>query len=190
MDLNLCIIKECCNQRIKGRRYCKKHYLERKRQQAKQRYKLYGHYMYINECKACHNSFIAWRKNQILCTSCRKATNQTGYVKNNYENGNGNGYVWKHRRIAEEVLNRKLKTNEIVHHLDNNGKNNELTNLIVISRSDHAKLHHFLNEQKVILEKSLNDNFENYWKSTIVSITLLWLETTNISFIKIWEIIK
>lgn len=190
MSSNLCTIKECRNQCVEGRRYCREHYLERKRQQAKERYEVNGRYMYLNECEACHNKFKACRKASRFCPSCRQEMRDTGYIKNNYENANGHGYCWKHRRIAEEILNRKLSTNEVVHHLDNDSNNNNITNLIVISRPTHTKLHHFLNEQRVILEKSLNENFENCWKSLIVPMTTTWLETASVKVIRIWEIGK
>lgn len=190
MNSSFCVVEGCCNECEPKRRYCREHYLERKRILAKQRYKEFGRYMYTNNCEACNKPFEGTRKAMRFCPECRDKINHTGYVKNNYETAGGKGYCWKHRRIAEEILNRKLNTNEVVHHLDNNGQNNELTNLIVISRTVHVKLHHYLNEQRVILEKSLNENFENCWKSLIAPITTTWLETTGVKVIRIWEIGK
>ena len=95
---------------------------------------------------------------------------------------------WEHRRIAEQVLNRKLHTNEVVHHLDENPKNNNLTNLIIISRKVHTSLHQFLKIQGVILEGSKNENNENCWDNLRVPMTTAWLETTDVKVLKLWEI--
>ena len=47
----------------------------------------------------------------------------------------------EHRIVAEEKLGRPLKPGEIVHHIDENGKNNDPDNLLVMSQADHARLH-------------------------------------------------
>jgi predicted nucleic acid-binding Zn ribbon protein len=57
---------------------------------------------------------------------------------------NWQGYVYEHVVVAEEDLGRPLLENELVHHLDSNRANNRSTNLLVISRDQHAKLEHWL----------------------------------------------
>ena len=46
-----------------------------------------------------------------------------------------------HRWIMEQTLGRKLDSNEIVHHENENKLDNDIDNLILMSRSEHAKLH-------------------------------------------------
>ena len=46
-----------------------------------------------------------------------------------------------HRVIAEKAISRRLRRDEIVHHLDENTLNNKNSNLIVCSRSYHTWLH-------------------------------------------------
>lgn len=46
-----------------------------------------------------------------------------------------------HRLIIEAHVGRKLRKNEIVHHIDRNRSNNDISNLMVMTRSDHAALH-------------------------------------------------
>ena len=41
----------------------------------------------------------------------------------------------------EKYLGRKLTYNEVVHHIDLNAKNNDLSNLQLMSRSEHTALH-------------------------------------------------
>ena len=46
-----------------------------------------------------------------------------------------------HRKIMEDYLGRKLNSNEIVHHIDGNKLNNDISNLQVVTRSEHLKIH-------------------------------------------------
>lgn len=46
-----------------------------------------------------------------------------------------------HRKVMEEHLGRKLKTEEVVHHIDGNQTNNVLENLELMSDSQHSKFH-------------------------------------------------
>lgn len=47
-----------------------------------------------------------------------------------------------HRVVAEKKLGRKLRKGEIVHHKDNNKRNNDPDNLEVLeSQAEHARLH-------------------------------------------------
>ena len=48
----------------------------------------------------------------------------------------------KHRYLIEKKLNRRLASNEYVHHSDHNKKNNILSNLKVIDRKGHNKIRH------------------------------------------------
>ena len=47
-----------------------------------------------------------------------------------------------HRYLMEQTLGRKLLRTEHVHHIDGNKENNSLENLVVMSKAEHAKLHH------------------------------------------------
>ena len=73
------------------------------------------------------------------------------------KNGNLNG-MWNpnakrhqgkylHRRIAEKVLDRPLKRNEVVHHIDENKNNNRNDNLAICSVSYHGWIHHRMNPE-------------------------------------------
>ena len=184
-----CIVDNCANACEKGRKYCREHYLERKREQTKARYKLRGRWKITIKCILCGKEVQACRRTQIFCMDCYKSTKKIGAIpKNSYENAHKAGYSWAHRRIAESVLNRKLQTNEVVHHLDGDPKNNSISNLIVINRDKHASLHNYLRLQGALLLKSNNEYFENCWKSLIVPMTTTWLETASVKVIKLWEI--
>jgi len=50
-------------------------------------------------------------------------------------------WTYLHREIIEKNLCRKLKSDEHVHHIDGNPKNNKIDNLIVVSKAEHTRLH-------------------------------------------------
>ena len=52
-----------------------------------------------------------------------------------------NGYA--HRIIAEKKIGRKLKSTEVVHHIDENKQNNDPNNLMIFkSQAAHVSYHH------------------------------------------------
>ena len=46
-----------------------------------------------------------------------------------------------HRVVAEEKLGRPLKKGEVVHHIDGNKRNNDPSNLMVMTQSEHCRIH-------------------------------------------------
>lgn len=46
-----------------------------------------------------------------------------------------------HRSLAELKFGRKLRTGEEVHHIDGNHENNKMDNLMILTASEHSKLH-------------------------------------------------
>lgn len=138
----------------------------------------------------CGTEYLASRKNSKYCSleCCNKSIRSEGknsyvYSGNDYRNG-----IWLHRTIAREVLGRPLNTNEVVHHIDMNPKNNELSNLIVISRGKHALLHRYINEQGALLKRLSNVNIENCWDTWIRETTTTWLETACVKVIKLSDV--
>ena len=191
MTKNLKCIK--CNQdRDVGRKMCRSCYLEHKRSLEKGRHKKQGPRKRScpRVCAACKINFLAWRKTQVFCIDCHKLK-----LKFAAESRNTNNYIFvggksthEHRRIAEEVLGYKLSYNMVVHHVDDDPKNNSINNLMVMDRRTHNRLHQYLDYQRVIIEKSMNENCGNCWKALIVPMTTAWLETTGAKVIKLWEI--
>ena len=53
------------------------------------------------------------------------------------EGGKPGKYQYEHIVKMEKKLGRKLRPNEIVHHIDGNASNNDLSNLKVMTRGEH-----------------------------------------------------
>ena len=60
------------------------------------------------------------------------------------------GYVYEHRVLAEQIIGRKLMSNEIVHHKNGKRWDNRKENLEVMDKSEHGKLHGQREEYKNI----------------------------------------
>ena len=60
------------------------------------------------------------------------------------ENENWKGWIYEHVYLGEQIVNRTLRDNEVVDHLDGNRSNNRIENLLVLERSQHTKLHEWL----------------------------------------------
>ena len=102
------------------------------------------------KCKNCGKEFYTTR-NECCSEKCSRE-----YIKKNYkhklymENGylagyekdyNKKGNYKLHRKTMEDYLGRKLNDNEIVHHIDGNKLNNDISNLQVMTRSEHSRYH-------------------------------------------------
>lgn len=47
----------------------------------------------------------------------------------------------EHRYLMENIIGRKLSQNEVVHHVDRDGLNNNIKNLRLMTLSEHTKYH-------------------------------------------------
>lgn len=52
------------------------------------------------------------------------------------------GYILEHRLVVENHIGRLLRENEIVHHIDGNKRNNNISNLMILTKEEHARLHY------------------------------------------------
>lgn len=74
-----------------------------------------------------------------------KKLSKRGYVfilKKGYPTTDVNGYIFEHRYIMCEFLERILGRNEIVHHINGIKNDNRIENLMVMSNGEHTTMHH------------------------------------------------
>lgn len=180
--LSPCI--DCGGPRELGRRRCLECQRARSRILSKKRHSLFGRYHYGKiHCKGCGKIIKKYRKDQRYCSKCYCALmTKARSATNSYTNAGGEGYCWMHRRIAESIFGRKLSSDEVVHHLDEDPRNNDLENLVVMSRSMHAKLHCFL-DRSLLLQKESGNFSVSSWSSVRRNITKSWLSTVCDNFI-------
>ena len=104
-------------------------------------------------CENISKGRVLWGKANARGTSVKPS----GYVE--YTTGVHKGRL-VHVVAMEEMIGRKLKPNECVHHIDECKTNNEISNLALMTRSAHAKLHRMLDaERGIIRERNENGRF-------------------------------
>lgn len=111
---------------------------------------------YITErvCRGCGTTFqpntayhIKYCSN--ACRSIDNRRNSPHYNNNGSPDGNGYLQIYtpdgrrmrQHRYVMEQHLGRPLTEDEVVHHLDGDVKNNDISNLQILTRLEHALLH-------------------------------------------------
>lgn len=60
------------------------------------------------------------------------------------------GWVYYHRHLASIKVNRWISSEEIVHHINHNKLDNNFSNLEIMTRSEHARLHNPSKLQEII----------------------------------------
>lgn len=85
--------------------------------------------------------------------------NEQGYVEISvpgYKHTRPNGYVREHIYIAEKMLGRRLKfygvgdgRNEVVHHINGNKTDNREENLLILTATEHRRLHNATEKEMV-----------------------------------------
>lgn len=87
-------------------------------------------------CKKCEAEFKNL-KNTVQEWKGGRISRSTGY---RYIRLNGKE-IGEHDLVMMRFLGRKLKKNEVVHHIDGNKLNNDIKNLSLMTRNEHTKLH-------------------------------------------------
>lgn len=120
-----------------------------------------------------------------LCGECYHKNSPTGINANHYKRGyfirsgykfvlypnhpnaNNLGYVREHRLVMEKFLDRFLKPNEVVHHIDGNTLNNDLSNLKLTNQPEHCSQHMTKNRKCSLCDKkhiARGYCMEHYWE--------------------------
>lgn len=64
--------------------------------------------------------------------------------------GGRKGYVYEHILVSEEMMGRQLTEKEVTHHLNQKRDDNVPSNLLVLERSQHTKLHMWMDKQIIV----------------------------------------
>lgn len=121
-------------------------------------------YLEPKRCKTCNLDFKPKTREQVYCSrKCYSESIKERYKLskhprwNNGKTKNSAGYimvtigkgkqVYEHRFVMEKHLKRKLDVDEHVHHVNGNKSDNRAKNLIVLSHSEHNRLHMIRNWQ-------------------------------------------
>lgn len=76
-----------------------------------------------------------------------------------------NGYVLEHRIVVENNIGRLLEPWEIVHHKDENKKNNHISNLEVMDRSKHVHHHKYKGKTIDLICDYCGKSFTRAWRN-------------------------
>lgn len=82
-----------------------------------------------------------------------------------------------YRNIYMKYIRQNIR-NKDIHHMDLNHNNNDISNLVAVSKSFHRRLHRFYHDCEVldILEKYENDGIIKYYsKSPLTAVKNRWI---------------
>lgn len=119
----------------------------------------------IKRCEFCGKEMILTSKNKNKrfcnnkCSSNFKSSISKRKIwigKNGYKAfwDKDKGIVKEHVYIMEQFIGRKLNKNEVVHHKDFNKLNNDISNLQLLTRGEHSRLHR-------LHERNISGNTQN-----------------------------
>lgn len=143
---------ENCNEQVRCKGYCNKHYLRMRRNGTTKN--LLKKYDLDDVCEFCFEK-APGKLVRNLCPACYKREWRKGYPDRDINQaGLGHidpqGYrrlqinkrqINEHTLIVEKYLGRRLTKDEVVHHKDGDKLNNNIENLELMTRSEHGKLH-------------------------------------------------
>ena len=137
-----CCSEPDCGKKILAKRMCSQHYQQQITKQQKTNFCACGcggktKYKFLN---GHHTKFFSSEEQS------RRGKMNNGDTQRKKFDGVTTGYRkhrgrHKHRIVAEEMLGRPLLPEEVVHHIDHDKTNNDPSNLQIMTRADHARLH-------------------------------------------------
>ena len=66
-------------------------------------------------------------------------------------------YKEEHRVVVEDAIGRRLSSDELIHHINCDTKDNRLENLAIVTRSEHSLIHHALRRGEYVHVTSVSE---------------------------------
>ena len=66
-------------------------------------------------------------------------------VVRNHPRASKYGYVYHHRIVVENSIKRMIRDGEVIHHVNGNKKDNRVENLVLMTASEHTRMHNIEN---------------------------------------------
>ena len=163
----ICIYPGCFNLAVHSS-YCREHDNLKSRERHKLRYKQLNGLVCKVKCTICGKDYMTTSNHNVHCPECRNKINEQNQNDTKYVAKTQNGVkIDEHRQIAKHVGVITQK-DDVVHHMDGNKSNNDPSNLVVLSSSDHGRLHAYLRAEclkqptKSIVQLSWEFILQNY----------------------------
>lgn len=102
---------------------------------------------YAKACRACqvHGRPMLGRTGPLHpCWKGGREIDRDGYIRAyapRHPWPRRNGYVLEHVMVMELSIGRRIRASECVHHKDGNRQNNDLSNLELLNRGQHSRMH-------------------------------------------------
>lgn len=130
------------------------------------------HYGKTFKCEICGEDFVIKHRNVLRrktfkCKTCLAKEAIARLIKYNKDNYTGKiinekgyeltrdivnkKYILSHRKVVQNNIGRKLTKKEVVHHIDGDKTNNNISNLYITEAKEHNKIHASLEKIAFIL---------------------------------------
>jgi hypothetical protein len=96
---------------------------------------------HVRTCSHLCGNRLLWSINQYPIGHIVESQGYLRIKMPYHPNANKSGYIYYHRYIVEQHLGYILDKTYDVHHIDENKKNNDISNLVAIKHDAHLRIH-------------------------------------------------